>query len=1078
MQNHPSPLHLRLPLALVLALVLAGGHASTAATPGWTGALGTDFELPGNWDAGVPANNTSSDQAIFGAVVTANQPSLSMNRSINGLIFQSATGGWTLGGGTGFTLTVGGGGIDDTANTGGTTIIDANVTMNTSENWSSGNGGTLQINGTLTSSGGNRTLTVDSGTVTVASINTDTTGRTFAKNGAGTLVVQGAAGANLQNTFTVSAGTAFLEAANATGSGLFTVSGTGTAILGHNAATGAGNINLSGGTLQASVDLGGANAIANHVILGNSSTISGANNITLDGSFTNSGSNRSLASSLDSGKTLELAGNVFLSEATGTGRTLTLSGTGETLVSGVVADFDGAGQPGNLTISNTNRVVLAANNQHTGITSIGGNGVLQITSVGNLGPGEFRFAPGSVSNVATLELRADGDTSFAKDANPSSNVVGVMRLDVDRATAGGPAGGTHTWGNGGNITMNGDNGGLLVTGDNGYNLVFNQALTWGGQNQTQVPNIYSNASGLLTLQGNVVRSTVNNRAFEIGGSGDILLAGTLTLSGAHIYKTGSGTLTLANATSASGGTVVNGGTVFLAPTATFPGGQITVMHGTFDLNGIGGTGGALTMGGGPPGTTSLLATGASTVVLGGNVTYNGHLDNDAGGLVTGNLDLGGATRRFYINDSSAGDLTIAANLSGGSSSNVIKEYAGTLVLSGANSYAGTTTVTGGVLRLASANALPGGIGPTGGTANLNLNGGVVELAAGDFSRPLGTAAQQVQIGANGGGFSAHGANRTVNLGGAGATLNFGGGSGWNASGQLSLTAATATHTVDFQNPLALGNAARTVEVRDGAAAVDAILSGALTSTTGGGLVKTGDGWLRLTGANPYNGATQIVAGTLEVAPAGTLAGTSAVTIAGGAELRYNSATPLAATVAMTIDGTIGGSGAILAPVSIGANATVSPGNSPGSQSYAEMAWAPGGTYLWEINDLAGSAGADPGWDLLLVGTLDIGTLTALDKFAIDLVALPGLGDGPARGSSQSWTIVDYDTLLGTFAAEQFELSPTGFADPSWSTVTWRLVDTGSELVLQAFQIPEPTTAMLMLALAGLIGRRRRPPLAH
>jgi len=59
-----------------------------------------------------PANNTTADIGVFGATlpdgVTTFQPSLTASRNINGLIFQSPTGGWTLGGGTGFTLTVGG----------------------------------------------------------------------------------------------------------------------------------------------------------------------------------------------------------------------------------------------------------------------------------------------------------------------------------------------------------------------------------------------------------------------------------------------------------------------------------------------------------------------------------------------------------------------------------------------------------------------------------------------------------------------------------------------------------------------------------------------------------------------------------------------------------------------------------------------------------------------------------------------------------------------------------------------------------------------------------------------------------
>ena len=49
---------------------------------------------------------------------------------------------------------------------------------------------------------------------------------------------------------------------------------------------------------------------------------------------------------------------------------------------------------------------------------------------------------------------------------------------------------------------------------------------------------------------------------------------------------------------------------------------------------------------------------------------------------------------------------------------------------------------------------------------------MVELAAGDFTRSLGTGPGQVQFTANGGGFSAVGANRVVNLSNS-ATLTWG-----------------------------------------------------------------------------------------------------------------------------------------------------------------------------------------------------------------------------------------------------------------------------------------------------------------
>jgi autotransporter-associated beta strand protein len=204
-----------------------------------------------------------------------------------------------------------------------------------------------------------------------------------------------------------------------------------------------------------------------------------------------------------------------------------------------------------------------------------------------------------------------------------------------------------------------------------------------------------------------------------------------------------------------------------------------------------------------------------------------------------------------------------------------KQGTGTWTLSGANTYTGVTTVSGGALVLAHANALNGGIGATGGLGALTFNGGVIGLGAGNFSRPLAAANT---VGAatftGAGGWAACGADRTVNLGGASASITWATANTGLNSQTLILGNITATHTVDLQNPLDLGNAVRTVQVDNGAAAIDGKLSGIL-SGAGGGLTKTGLGTLFLTNTNSYTGATAVQAGTV-------VAGTNAPSASNGA----------------------------------------------------------------------------------------------------------------------------------------------------------------------------------------------------
>jgi len=379
--------------------------------------------------------------------------------------------------------------------------------------------------------------------------------------------------------------------------------------------------------------------------------------------------------------------------------------------------------------------------------------------------------------------------------------------------------------------------------------------------------------------------TINGVISDGGGGFGLTTAGgaRLTLASANTYSGvttlgGTAVVVLTHANALPGGTALAGGTSGL----TFAGGILGLGAGDF-TRGLG-TGASQVQWTGAGGFAAFDAN--RVVNIGGSgatVMWN------AGGFVPTNsalifgygngadtqdsthtvdfqnpVDLNGGTRTVTVNDGNGTtNALIDAVMSGGiinstGTGALTKNGGGTLSLTAASTYAGQTYANGGVLLLNHTNALPGGVGTTGGTSNLRIGGnGLVGLGTGDFTRALGTGVTQVQW-TGGGGFAAYNADRVVNLGGAGATVTWATGNFVPNGSILYLGASSATHTVDFQNPIDLGSAVRTVEIPNGTAAVDAVISGAISGT--GGLTKNGDGTLALTSANSsYTGQTYLTA---------------------------------------------------------------------------------------------------------------------------------------------------------------------------------------------------------------------------
>ena len=275
-----------------------------------------------------------------------------------------------------------------------------------------------------------------------------------------------------------------------------------------------------------------------------------------------------------------------------------------------------------------------------------------------------------------------------------------------------------------------------------------------------------------------------------------------------------------------------------------------------------------------PVSDAAFGTEGATVYVDAPVTVQNmsfSLDGDVLFSISGDsITLGGTSPAISV--AANASVYVYSYLAG--TSGLIKSDGGTLELDWPNSYGGTTTVAGGILRVMDPNALPGGTGTTGGTGNLVFNGGIIELGAGDFTRALGTGAGQVQF-TGSGGFSALGGNRVVNLGGASAPVTWGASPFVPAGQPLMLGSPSDDSTVDFQNPINLNNATRTVQVTSGFATVDAQLSGVLSGTGTAGLTITGNGVLELSAGNSYPGATTVLGGVLRLSNIDALPGGTA-----------------------------------------------------------------------------------------------------------------------------------------------------------------------------------------------------------
>ena len=296
--------------------------------------------------------------------------------------------------------------------------------------------------------------------------------------------------------------------------------------------------------------------------------------------------------------------------------------------------------------------------------------------------------------------------------------------------------------------------------------------------------------------------------------------------------------------------------------------------GTLNLAGFSDSVGAITINSGNTGGT--ITTGAGTLTTTGPVTSSG----GSNASISGKLAMPAAGTITVTN--ATDELIVSAVVSGAATS-LTKAGSGTLTLSGDNTYAGSTVISVGTLKL----------GATGGGANtpLGTNVGATSITAGaalDLNGfTLGTAEAVTILGTG------------ISSGGA---LSNSSGSAASYSGLVTV-GATGTSIVASGGDINLTHTG-TIAGAGFALTLDGNANGSIASiigTTTGTLTKIGTGNWNLTGANTYTGATTLNAGELRLSGAtGANNGATAYTINSGATFTLdNSGTNLDARVANT-----------------------------------------------------------------------------------------------------------------------------------------------------------------------------------
>jgi fibronectin-binding autotransporter adhesin len=793
----------------------------------------TNLNLIGSWSGGVVPG--SGDIALWDATVTAaNTVSLGANLNFGEIQITNPGGAVTINAGNTLTLSgVSGVGIDMSSATQNLTLNCA-ITLGAAQTWNVASGRTLTLSGSAAINNGGNLLTINTPSGAFANINT---------------VISGTGGLRETGNQNLS-----LSAAN-TYTGVTTLDGG--FLIGTVA-----NINTASSIGKGSVTGSAADLVfGGGILFANGST---------DRLFTIGDAN-GLGATLDAGGSgMNFTGTGAIAFGGSGARQLQLAGTGTNSFAPILGD--GPGGATSLSKNDTSTWIITGANTYTGGTTVF-LGTLTVNGTGTLGASTGSLQVSSFGGTTILNLNVDqtvGSLSGSISGGTATiNIASTKTFTVNQSSTTTYAGviasaGSFTKSGAGTLTLSGTNtysgitridGGILSVGSLAN---INTASGIGKGSVAGSPADLVFGGGTLQYSG-TTGATSTNRLFTIGdtagltaaldssnataantmsftGTGSIAFGGsgarTLTLTGSNtgnntlapilgdgsggatsLIKSGAGTWVLSGANTYTGGTTINAGTLQAgSTTALGPAANAT-----------------LTFGSGSTGKFQLFGFNTTVIDLNTNATVGTPIiESGSGTAGTDTLTVNTANTDTYAGVLQNGSTRVLA---------LTKSGAGSLTLSGNNTYSGGTTLnSGGILNINSATAIGTGALALGGNATIdNTSASAITLTNGNA-----------------------------------LTLN---------SGSLTFT---GTKDLSFGvNTTTIGGTTgtRTITTTAGTLTVGAIVNGATIPTT---FAKAGAGTLAVTGNSTYTAATTI-AGTLKVDNNGTttsgkLGGTTGITI--------------------------------------------------------------------------------------------------------------------------------------------------------------------------------------------------------